>query len=156
MNLTLQKKRYDGLLACLLALTLFLSGCSKAPLEEQLTKNTRELIGHVEALDTSDVLDWLHDDFQTSDGKDKEWVKQIMTVFRLRQQEVGVTVASLSVEADNEYADQATVFINAALTSTLSNRFIPDQGQVYRVRLTWRQAGSEWQIVHADWEKLLP
>lgn len=137
-------------------IALLLYGCSKPPLEEQLSEYTRELISSIETMDTSGVLSWLHEDFQTQDGKGKDWVQQIMTVYRLRQQSAGVTVASLSVEADNDYTDQATVMINAALTSTHNTRFLPDQGQVYRIRLTWRDSGGDWQIIHADWEKLLP
>jgi hypothetical protein len=132
-----------------------LTGCSKTPIEEQLATNTREIATHVEALDANGLLKWLHVDFQTSNGQDRQSLKQLMMLYRLRNQQVGVTLANLTITPDPHYLDQAEVTVHAALTSTISNRFLPEQGQVYQLRLKWREESGDWKITHAEWKKLL-
>ena len=146
------KKLTIILLYCALPL---LSACSKTPVEEQLIANTRDIAANIESLDVNGVLKWLHEDFQSHDGKDRQWIQQIMMVYRLRNQRTGVTLANIRVESDPHYLDQARVYAHVALTSTISDRFLPEQGQVYQLRLDWRETRGDWQITHAEWSKLL-
>ena len=94
------------------------------------------------------VLDGIDDEFSGPQGLDRDALARLMRLQFLQHNSVGVRLGPLAVEM---FEQRARVSFTAVLTGG-SGRFIPDTGRIYDVETAWRQDGSDWRLISAEWD----
>jgi len=121
---------------------IFLASCAaKSSDEEQV----RELITGVEdaaeARDTSDVLEFVADDYADSGGLDKTQLRNFLRGYFLAHPKLELLVSIQSLEFPVDGLAQAEITVR---TIELGG---PD---AQRLKVEFRRAGGEWRVVRAD------
>lgn len=126
---------------------LLLAACGRTPPEEQLRKAVAGLEQAIEARDASQLDERLAEDFAGVEGMDREQARRMAQLMFLRHPKVGVSTGPLTIQVQGARASVEFV----ASVSGGSGAMLPDAMQMYRVQTGWRQHGSEWRLVSAQW-----
>jgi hypothetical protein len=135
------------LYACLAA-----AACQRATPEQQLRDTVDGLQQAIDERDAGDVARTLAADFVGNDGLDREAARRMATAMFLQHRQVGARLGPLEVRMTGDA--HAKVEFTAALTGG-SGGWLPDSGQVYRVRTGWRIEDGEWRMSSAQWQPQL-
>jgi hypothetical protein len=142
--------------ACLLTVLVWcaatLPGCRRTPDEVQVREAIAS-IGHAaETNGASDVVAPLSDDFSGNDANgvgelDRRALANIVRLFALRGEHIGVTIGPITIEHRGER-------MVATFTATLSSgsHLFPDQLGVYQIESGWRSEGGKWRCYTASWK----
>lgn len=129
-------------------LLLLAVGCSRPDPEQAL----RDRIGAMQAAagerSANGVLEGIDDEFAGPHGLDRDGMARLLRLQFLQHSSVGVRLGPLEVEM---FEARARVGFTAVLTGG-SGRFIPDSGRIYNVQTAWRQDGSDWRLISAEWD----
>jgi hypothetical protein len=129
------------------AMVLLLASCSRTPPEEALRRTIGQMQTAIEQRDAGTLADGIAQDFIGPDGMDRKAAQRLAAVVFLQNRNVGVTLGPLDIKLQ---PGGAVVRCTAALTGG-DSALLPTSGQVYDVTMQWRQSGSDWQLVSAEW-----
>lgn len=146
-----QCPNYLKCLAFFLMATLSVGGCSKSPTEDIIQKNIEAIETHIEKKQTGDSLALFHDNFNSSKGYDKNWVKRTLLLHQMRHQNIEIVISNVEVIVKDEY----TAYANLHALATGGQGLLPTQGAIYKVETEWRNEDGDWLLVHSQWEKSL-
>lgn len=137
-------------LSLMLALTL-LTACHRTPDEAQVRAAIASVAEAAEQSAAGDVVAPLSEDFDGNGGElDRRALGNLVRVFALRGEHIGVTVGPVAVERRGE-----RLLATMTVTLTGGGRLLPDQAGVYRVQSAWRQEDGRWLCYTATWERAL-
>ncbi|MEO7071487.1 MAG: hypothetical protein ABI300_00270 [Rhodanobacter sp.] len=141
-----------GVAMLLMAMALTtLTACHRTPDEVQVRAAIASIAGAAQAGTAADVVAPLSEDFDGNQGElDRRALGNLVRVFALRGEHVGVTLGPVQVERRGER-------LLATMTVTLvgGGRLLPDQAGVYRVQSAWRRQDGKWLCYSATWERSL-
>lgn len=138
------------LLVALAAAALGLAGCGKTDPQAALEAAVQELQDHLEARDTSAVMDQLHPGFQAGEGLDRDWAKRTMTLMFLRYAQVRIVAVTRNSRID--MGSSQVGHTEARVLVTGAQGLIPERAEPYAVKLQWRLDGSDWKLIDLQWE----
>ncbi len=127
-----------------------LAGCRHDPPEQALRKTIATMQAAAESGDTAALFSPIADDFAGSEGMDRQAFRQYVTVMRLRNARVTVTLGPIDVKL---IGDRATADFTAALTGGAG--LLPSEAQAYDVNTGWRLEGRDWKLISAKWTQRL-
>jgi hypothetical protein len=138
-----------GLLAggFLLACFLLLPGCRRTPPEQALRDTIAQMQEAGEAGEIDALFEPIAEDFTASEGMDRTNFRRYVTLVRLRQKNVGVTLGPIDVKL---FGDRATANFTATITG--GPGLLPDQAQIYDIETGWRLDGADWKLISARWK----
>lgn len=136
-----------GLLWVVLALA---AGCRSEPPEAALRATIDRMQAAAEARDAGAMADAVSEEFIGPDGMDRDQFRRTLALVWLRDQQVGVTLGPLDLKLAG---DGATVAFTAGTSGGAG--WLPERGQLHRVKTGWRLEGGEWMLVSASWEPVL-
>ena len=134
-----------ALALALLAIAL-LAGCRATPPEQALRDTISAMEAAAEANDTDALFESFADDFAASEGMDRRAFRQYVTLLRLRNAHVSVTLGPVDVAL---IGDRATADFTCALAGGAG--LLPQNAQVYDVSTGWRLEEGEWKLISAKW-----
>ena len=139
-----------AMLLSVLALTL-LTACHRTPDEAQVRAAIASVAEAAEQRAAGDVVAPLSEDFDGNGGElDRRALGNLVRVFALRGEHIGVSVGPIAVERRGE-----RLLATMTVTLTGGGRLLPNQAGVYRVRSAWRQQDGRWLCYTATWERAL-
>ncbi|MEO6104050.1 MAG: nuclear transport factor 2 family protein [Pseudoxanthomonas sp.] len=124
-----------------------LAGCRHEPPEQALRKTIATMQSAAEAGDTDALFAPIADDFSGSEAMDRQAFRRYVTVLRLRNAKVSVTLGPIDVKL---FGDRASADFTAALSGGAG--LLPERARVYWVSTGWRLEGSEWKLISARWD----
>ncbi len=136
--------------ALVFALVAFLGACAKEPPEAALRATIAAMQAAAESRDADALAESVSAEFVGPGGMDRDQFRRTMAVAWLRDKNVGVQLGPLDVALAGE---GARVEFTAGTTGGAG--WLPDRGQLYRVRTGWRLEGGDWKLVSASWEPVL-
>jgi hypothetical protein len=141
------KPRARGLFALLLlACALLLASCKHTPPEQALRDTIAKMQAAGESGDVDALFKPIAEDFSGSEGMDRTAFRRYVTLMRMSQKSVGVTLGPIDVKI---LGDRATAKFTATITG--GPGFLPDQAQIYDIDTGWRLEGADWKLINARW-----
>lgn len=137
---------------CLLALALFVAGCTRPPPEQAVRAQLQALQAAIDARDSDAVADLLAEDFIGNEGLDRRGAKRLAAGLFLRYRDVGAKLGPVEVELRGE-ADAVARF--NLLATGGAGGLLPESGQAYRVETGWRLVDGEWRLRSVSWKAAL-
>jgi hypothetical protein len=132
--------------AFLLACALLLPGCKRTPPEQALRETISQMQAAGEKGDVDALFEPIAEDFSGSEGMDRTNFRRYVTLMRMRQKNVGVTLGPIDVKL---FEERATARFTATITG--GPGFLPNQAQVYDIETGWRREGDDWKLIRARW-----
>lgn len=142
----LRKAVHLSVAAMLFAVVL--SACHRTPGEEQVRAAIAAVAQAAEAGSASGVGAPLSEDFDGNAGTlDRRGLTNMVRLFALRGEHIGVTMGPVSIEHRGER-------MVATFTVTLASggRLLPDQLGLYQVESAWRDEDGTWRCYTASWK----
>lgn len=136
-----------GLFCAMLAAA---AGCSTEPPEAALRATIDRMQAAAEARDAAALADSVSEEFIGPEGMDREQFRRTLALVWFRDQQVGVQMGPLDVKLAGE---GATVDFTAGTSGGAG--WLPERGQLHRVKTGWRLEDGEWMLVSASWEPVL-
>lgn len=144
--------------AYVLFLALQLAACAEPPAAEQaITRALEQMATAIEENKPLPVLDLIHEDFSANrSGRDMSRLEaeQLVKMALRRHRNVNVLLTNIRVETDAVREDLARAAFNAVVTSSSRSRFLPEDGQLYRVETEWR-LDDGWQLYRLESRRAL-
>jgi len=134
----------------ILFLLLSLAACDKPlTIEQQVIFTIREMEARIEDGERRAFMEFIAEDFTAREGRMNRDQVRAMVVFQLnRYERLQAQLFPIAVIETGEGTAEA----NFRALVTGGPNWIPDSGQVYDFETSWRQDGSDWTLVSADWE----
>ena len=123
------------------------AGCAKRAAGGRAARHDRRHAGGRRARDADALADAVSEEFVGPEGMDRDQFRRTMAVVWLRDKNVGVQLGPLEVELTG---DRARVEFTAGTTGGAG--WLPDRGQLHRVKTAWRLEGGDWKLISASWE----
>ncbi len=130
-----------------LACCALLAACRHEPPEQRLRAEVARMQAALEARQPDAVMEGIAADFRGTGGLDREMLRRTMQLQLLARGKVGVTLGRLRVDMGQ---GSATVRFDALLTGG-DGRWLPEEARAYEVETGWRESGSDWRLVSAEW-----
>ena len=143
-----------GLLAILLAV---LSACSGDP--DNLEQQVRDMIGAgeeaVEARSIIGVLDFISDEYQDKDGRQKQEIKQLVAGYILRNKSIHLLtrVQHVAVNEDKSRADVILYVGMAGVPVAGVDQLVFTRADLYRFDLSLLMEEGDWRVSEASWHQ---
>lgn len=126
--------------------------CARGSDEQRIRDAIATMKAAVETRQPRDFMRYIDIDFAgTEAGFDREALHNLLRAQALRNEKTGVTLGLIDVELQ---AGRATAKLTATLTGDRGG-WLPDHGAVYSISTGWKQIGSTWLCIRADWERML-
>ena len=138
---------FTGLLWAALA---FAAGCTREAPEAALRATIDAMQVAAESRDADALAESVSEEFVGPNGMDRDQFRRTMALAWLRDQQVGVQLGPLDVEL---VGDRARVEFTAGTTGGAG--WLPERGQLYRVKTAWQLEGGDWMLISASWEPAL-
>ena len=141
-----------GLLAILLAV---LSACSGDP--DNLEQQVRDMIGAgeeaVEARSIIGVLDFISDEYQDKDGRQKQEIKQLVAGYILRNKSIHLLtrVQHVALNEDHTRADVILYVGMAGVPVASVDQLVFTRADLYRFDLSLVLEEGDWQVDQGSW-----
>jgi hypothetical protein len=134
-------------LAALLALA---ASCGKPPtVEQRVIANIREMEAKVEAGQSLAFMQHLDEGFTAQNGSmNRDQVRALLILQLKRYKQLQAQLFPIAVVPVGE--DAATATFRALVTG--GPNWIPEHGQVYEFRTSWRKVDGDWLLFAADWD----
>ena len=129
---------------------VLVAGCRSEPPEAALRATIDRMQAAAEARDAGAMADAISGEFIGPDGMDRDQFRRTLALVWLRDQQVGVQLGPLDVKL---VGDGATVAFTAGTSGGAG--WLPERGQLHRVKTGWRLEDGEWMLVSASWEPML-
>jgi hypothetical protein len=123
-----------------------LGGCRAPPPEQALRDTIAAMETAAEDNDSDALFASFAEDFTASEGMDRRAFRQYVTLLRLRNAHLSVTLGPIDVKL---FGDRATADFTCALAGGAG--LLPSNAQVYDVSTGWRMEGGEWKLISAKW-----
>ncbi len=133
-----------ALMTCL----AFAAACSRTTPEERLRETVSALQEAIDARDASAISELVAADFVGNEGLDREGARRLAAAVFLRHREIGAVLGPVDVSLSGD--THASVDFTAMVTGG-GGGWMPESGQVYRVRSGWRVEEGEWRLTSAEW-----
>lgn len=136
---------------CLVSLLAVLAaGCAKEPPEAALRATIAAMQAAAEARDADTLAESVSEEFTGPGGMDRDQLRRTLALAWLRDRKVGVQLGPLDVEL---VGDRARVEFTAGTSG--GEGWLPDRGQLHRVKTAWRLEGGDWMLISASWDPVL-
>nr|WP_237561506.1 hypothetical protein [Frateuria defendens] len=133
------------------AMLACLAGCHRPPDEARLRAAIDRVAQAAEAADVGGVTAPLSEDFDGNHGElDRRALGNLVRVFRLRHERIGVTMGPVEIEARGERR-----VARVTVTLTGGGGLLPDQAGIYRIESAWRVEDGDWHCYAATWERAM-
>lgn len=137
--------------AGLLILALMLAGCSRSNDEQALRDTLAAMEAALKERNTGQFMRHVADDFIQPDAQlDAAGLRRLVTGLLLRYP----TVQSLVTVGDIQI-DGTRATLELTVLATGGQGLLPERGQAWTVRSSWRRDGSRWLLYHAQWDARL-
>ena len=132
--------------ACLLAVFLTLTACSREPDEQALRRSLAAMESAIESGATADFLAHIEDGFSGQDGAiDRQQLRALLLGYRLRYRDISLTLGPAKVQLfDGRASVQVEVLARGGA-------FLPEAGQLITIQSHWRRTGNDWRCFSASW-----
>lgn len=138
------------LIAGLLAVSVLLGACSRAPAEQRLRETIQAMEAAIEAGAVGDFIDHVGSDFTGNDGSyDRRQLHAWLRAMTLRRERIGVSLGPLDIRLYD--GGRATVKVDVVVTGS-SGGWLPDSGRRLHVDSVWREDDGDWYCVSANWD----
>ena len=127
-----------------------LPGCKHEPPEQALRNTIATMQAAAESGDTDALFGPIAQDFSGSEVMDRQAFRRYVTLMRLRNARVSVTLGPIDVKL---LGDRATADFSAAISGGAG--LLPENAQVYEVQTGWRMDGGKWALISARWQPKL-
>ncbi len=134
--------------AAVLACLALAAGCTLATPEQRLRDTVSALQESIDARDAGAIAEVVAADFVGNEGIDRDGARRLAAAVFLRHRAVGAQLGPLDVRLTGD--THATVEFSAVVTGG-GGGWLPETGQVYRVRSGWRVEDGEWRLTSAEW-----
>jgi hypothetical protein len=138
---------FTGLLLAAMALV---AGCSKEPPEAALRATIAGMQAAAESRDADALVESVSEEFVGPDGMDRDQFRRTLALVWLRDKNVGVQLGPLDVQLAGE---GARVEFTAGTSG--GDGWLPERGQLHRVKTAWRLEGGDWKLISATWAPVL-
>lgn len=142
------------LFSCVIIVLLFLftgmSGCSKTPPEDAILANVNAIRQAIEAKQSSEVLDFITEDFQGRHGLDKQGVRRLLVMQFLRHANVTILITKMNIHVNTTVPDQASMVAVVLLMGT--DHLLPRDGRLYNVTGEWQLRDGNWLLTKLVWK----
>ena len=137
---------------CALAALAFvvLTGCDEKPDEEQINQAIDEISQHIEDKKFSGIADYFHNDFRANNSMDLHQLKQLLKMYGLQHQSIGITIINRKTTLDPIYSYKAETLLSVVTTGG-SRGHLPNDGSVRSVTIEWRK-DNHWKIIASHWK----
>ncbi|MFP4207677.1 MAG: hypothetical protein ACLFSC_03395 [Wenzhouxiangella sp.] len=136
----------------LMLAAVVLSGCSRAPVEEQIRARLEDMVAAVAEGNVRAFLAPVADDFAGDTWQIDRRGARLLLMRELRaHQQLRVRLLDIEVEPVSE--ERATASFQALLSG--GSGLIPEDAGWYRVQTGWRRNGSDWELITATWERVI-
>lgn len=138
-----------SLLIAVLLTAASLAGCNQPlTVEQQVIATIRQMEEKIEAGQRLAFMEHIDETFTGQHGNmNREQVRALVILQLNRYKDLQGQLFPISVTETG--ADTASAEFRALVTG--GPGWIPDSGQVYDFRTGWKQDGSDWLLVSADW-----
>jgi len=133
-----------------LLLGLLLVACDRPPDEELIAQHIAAMQEAVEQKEFVAIKDHLHRDFIANGHMDAMEIKRLLQMYSLQHRRIGVTIVDSETTMDSAFYDRAESILSVVVTG--SSGFLPSDGSVRTVRLTWTKEDGDWSVLRADWD----
>lgn len=130
--------------------SFLLFSCSKSAPEEAIMANIKSMQQGLEERSLSQSLEFVAVNFVGSHGLDKAALQRILVGQFLRHQNITVLITRLEVTVHP--SDPYSAKMEGVVAATGAERFLPQDGRVYKVRGDWQLLDDEWMLVRLEWE----
>lgn len=134
-----------------LALLFVFTGCSNPPpAEDDIEKALESMEKAVENNNPEPVLDRLHGDFQldrSGRSLSRSEAERLLRLTLKRHQNVAVVLTRVKVESEGSRKDRARAWFSAVVTSSSRSRFLPEDGELYRIESEWALEDGQWKLL---------
>ncbi|MHB1056640.1 MAG: hypothetical protein ACYC0F_02005 [Rhodanobacter sp.] len=128
-----------------------LSACHRTPDEEQVRQAIAAVAQAAEAGSASDFGAPLSEDFDGNAGTlDRRGLTNMVRLFALRGEHIGVTTGPVSIEHRGE-----RMVATFTVTLTSGGKLLPEQLGLYRVESAWRKEDGAWHCYTASWKQAI-
>ncbi len=134
--------------AWLIVTVIFLASCTEQPAEEALRHKLSLMEMGLEERKPSLVLDQLHPDFQSENGKDTVWLQRLLAYYNFKKIKITVVITNLEITLVDDQV--ARMEFNSLVTA--GRGLLPDQGRVYKVQTNWHNVDGDWLLIYASWQ----
>jgi hypothetical protein len=142
-----------------LALLGLFAGCSSPPpAEDDIEKALNSMEKAVEANNPQPVLARLHSDFdlnRSGRSLSRSEAARLLRLTLKRHQNVSVVLTRVKVESEPSRPDRARAWFSAVVTSSSRSRFLPEDGELYRIESEWALADSQWKLLNVASQRTL-
>jgi hypothetical protein len=129
---------------------LLLAGCADPPpAEDDIEKALDSMEKAVENNNPEPVLDRLHGDFELNrSGRplSRSQAERLLRLTLKRHQNVSVVLTRVKVESEPSRPDRARAWFSAVVTSSSRSRFLPEDGELYRIESEWGLEDGQWKL----------
>jgi hypothetical protein len=126
------------------------AGCAKEPPEAALRATIAGMQVAAEGRDVDALMEAVSEEFIGPEGMDRDQFRRTLAVVWLRDKNVGVQLGPLDVAVAGE---GARVEFTAGTSG--GEGWLPDRGQLHRVKTAWRLEDGDWKLVSATWAPVL-
>ena len=136
--------------AILMVAALLLGACAKTSDEEQIARVITAMTEAVESKKFMAIQPHLHESFRANEQLDARDVKQLLAMYGLQHNRLGVTVVGSKTTLDPVYPDRAKTMMSVVVTGA-SGR-LPSDGSVRTVEVEWIKDSGDWLVRTAKWQ----
>jgi len=138
----------------IVSLLFQLSFCGKKPpAEAQIIQKIQLGKNAIESLEVGDLEDVLAEQFEIKgDSKNLDYdnIRKLLTIYKLRNQKVTLTIGPPEIEMDKHNTHLATSEMTVLITA--GRGLLPDDGRIYKVTGSWRLFDDEWMLTSLSWK----
>jgi ketosteroid isomerase-like protein len=148
--------------ALLLAAVVLLTGCHRAPAEQQIHEAIEAAATAARSNDASGVLEVVSDDFTGNEGDlDRHGLRRLLAVRAFRQDKTGILIGPITFDHKSlpgapSGRERLVAHFNLVLTGGEQGDLLPDQSAIYTLTTAWRLEGREWKCYNATWTRAGP
>ena len=133
----------------IVAFIFCLKGCSESPKEQIIRENLEKLEAAIEDKEPIKALGFIHPNFTSDKGADREWIKRTMALYSLRHDQINIIISNVLISAK----DPHTMLAEFHALTTGGKGLLPEQGGLYQVHTQWRKEDGDWKLVYAKWKR---
>lgn len=133
-----------------IVLTVLLAACAEPPtVEQQIIAVMRDMEQRLESAERRPFMNHVAGDFTAQDGAmNRDQFNAMVLYYIHRYKRLQAQLLPIRVNAIGDAAAEAR--FRVMLTG--GERWVPDAGQLYEVKTTWRREEEDWLLVSARWD----
>lgn len=125
-----------------------LIGCKEVSIESKIRNQINKMALAVEEKNGRDFIEYLDENFQDQDGRNKKQIRGILAAIFLQNKTINVTYS-----IDEIQIQEGIVLASINVKNTAGKLFRTSASDVL-IRSQWREHENEWLVYRAQWERI--